>query len=210
MMLSGIPVNLVTGRDGAAKSGVLSDMLERRPAGARWAVLINHAGTKPLPACSDGIYFSEVTQGCVCCTAQLPLRVGLTRLLRETEPERLFIQAPAHAHTADIVRLLTDQWLAPVLSLRATVHVIAGAAVRRDLLDDALAAQLAAAQVVAIDVEDLDEAALGDVEWQLSELPTSPKVIRWQAGCLGLELLDLPGRFFPGLRFQVGEPKPKR
>jgi hypothetical protein len=108
------------------------------------------------------------------------------------------------------VRLLTDQWLAPVLSLRATVHVIAAAAVRRDLLDDALAAQLAAAQVVAIDVEDLDEAALGDVEWQLSELPTSPKVIRWQAGCLGLELLDLPGRFFPGLRFQVGEPKPKR
>jgi len=130
--------------------------------------------------------------------------------LREIQPERLFIQASAHAHTADIVRLLTDQWLAPVLSLRATVHVIAGAAVRHDLLNDALAAQLAAAQVVAIDVEGLDEAALGNVEWQLSELPTSPKVIRWQAGCLGLEILDLPGRFFPGLRFQLGEPKPKR
>lgn len=198
-MLAGIPVNIVTGRDVAAKSRVLAHILATRPSGARWAVLVNEGGVaaQGLDAAGPGVYFSEVAEGCICCTAQLPLRVGLTRLLRETEPDRLFIRAPGRARTGHIVRMLTDRWLSPVLALRAIIHVLA-ATDPPALLDDELhAAQLAAAQVVAVDGD------AGVAMRHLAALKTEPVIRHVPRDAIDPVLLDLSGDT-PPPRFQPG------
>jgi G3E family GTPase len=203
-VLAGIPVNLVSGRDPAAKSRVLGQILDTRPSGARWAVLINEggAGAPATEAVAPGVYFGEVAQGCICCTAQLPLRVGLTRLLRETEPERLFIQVPARARTGEIVRLLTDRWLSPVLSLRATIHVLVAAGLQGLLDDEIHVAQLAAAQVVAVDDSDAAIAERDMVARHLSTLKGAPVIARLRPDGIDSALLDLPGPLLAA-RFQT-------
>ncbi len=205
-MLAGIPVNLVTGSDAAAKSRLVGELLRRRPSGERWAVLVNEAGAGSLPQDRDGIYVSEVTQGCICCTAQLPLRVGLTRLLRETEPDRLFIQVPGQARTGEVVRMIADQWLAPVLSARATIHVVAVQAVQAALSNPEYAAQLAAAQVIAVADDEAGAAQFSEAEQRLALLSCAPRVVRWTAGNFDLAMLDLAGNA-PSPRFPTGESK---
>jgi G3E family GTPase len=192
--LSGIPVNLVTGRDAGLKSRIVAGLLERRPSGARWAVLVNETGTEHAahrPA-GEGIYFRDVAQGCICCTAQLPMRVGLTRLLRETGPDRLFIQPVGGARTGEIRRMLADRWLAPVLSLRATIHVVAAADFSGRAPDEMQAAQLAAAQVVVVDTEHADRIAIDAAARYLSALSNAPQIV-WLPGRVDAAMLDLEG-----------------
>jgi G3E family GTPase len=198
-VLAGIPVNIVTGRDAAAKSRVLAQIFAARPSGARWAVLVNEGRdtVKGLGSTGPGVYFSEVAEGCICCTAQLPLRVGLMRLLRETEPDRLFIQAPGRARTDHIVRMLTDRWLSPVLALRAIIHVLSATAPRALLDDELHAAQLAAAQVVAVDGD-------GDMAMRyLAALTTAPVIRHVPRDAIDPASLDLSGPM-PVPRFKSG------
>jgi G3E family GTPase len=192
-VLAGIPVNLITGRDARTKSRLLAQILRMRPAGSRWAVLVNEDGVVPDADARDGVIFSEVAQGCICCTAQLPLRVGLTRLLRETEPGRLFIQASGRARSGEILRLLSDRWLAPVLSLRATVHVLGVADFPALLDDETHADQLGAAQVVVVDDGGAGNAAREALAQHLSALKSAPRIICLGEGVPDQAWLDLPG-----------------
>lgn len=196
-MLAGIPVNLVTGRDDAAKSRFIDRLIAMRPAGARWAVLVNAALAGRSPASGNGVYFSEVAEGCICCTAQLPLRVGLTRLLRETEPDRLFIQPSARARTGEIVRMITDRWFAPVLVLRATIHVISRMESQDTPSDEHLAAQ-----VVVIDDEGVAKRGQAAMARRLAAQTNASAVMWLSSGDMDSALLDLPGispppRFYP-------------
>jgi len=194
-VLAGIPVNLITGRDAALKSRLLERLIALRPAAARWAVLLNEAGAAAATTvtANPGLFFSEVAQGCICCTAQLPLRVALTRLLRETAPDRLLILAAGGARTTEILRLLSDRWLSPVLSLRASIHVLAMADLPALSGDDTQAGQLAAAQVVAIDEGSAGEAVYAAAVRRLSASGNTPLIRRLRSGAIDLALLDLPG-----------------
>jgi G3E family GTPase len=210
-VLVGIPVNLITGQDAAAKSRLVGELLRARPRGARWAVLVNDDGVPALPEDRDGIYVSEVMQGCICCTAQLPLRVGITRLLREAEPDRLLIQTPSQARTKEVLRMLADRWLAPVLSLRATIHVISARTATAVSLNetDGRTEQLAASQVIAlVDDTDAGSASALKASRHLERLFPAVRVLRWQLGRFDLAALDIDGRA-PAPRFWVDEPTRK-
>ncbi len=115
--------NLVTGFIGAGKTTVIQRLLAQRPAHERWAVLTNEFGAARLDAGPD-IAVREVPGGCVCCTAQVSMRVALTRLLREVRPDRLLIEPTSAGHPANVMRLLREPQLARALDLRATLCVV--------------------------------------------------------------------------------------
>ncbi len=121
------PVNLITGFLGVGKTTAILDLLARRPAGSRWAVLVNEFGQVGIDGATltqDGVAVREVPGGCICCTAQLPLRVALTKLLREVRPERLLIEPTGLGHPAGVIDVLRSEGLASALELRNVICLV--------------------------------------------------------------------------------------
>lgn len=75
-MLQNIPTHVIAGPLGAGKTSLIKHLLAQRPAGERWAVLINEFGQIGLDAAlltqdADGIALGEVAGGvCVASMAR--------------------------------------------------------------------------------------------------------------------------------------------
>lgn len=197
MTLADIPVNLITGRRGSGKSSVIRHLLSQRPAEERWAVLANDvdAGMPPsVETLDDGVYLSVVAEGCICCSGQLGLRVALNRLLREARPQRLLIEASALARTPEVLKLLHDRWLAPVLQLRATVVTLDTAQHDRGVITDVLDCErVRHADVVAINANaaDADQVAHA-LARNAAVMSPHAQIVRTRLGQLDRAVLDRP------------------
>jgi G3E family GTPase len=128
-MLSNIPTHLIAGPLGAGKTSLLRHLLAHKPADERWAILINEFGQIGLDAAllthsGDGISLAEVAGGCLCCVNGAPFQVGLSRLLRQAQPDRVFIEPSGLGHPAELLRQLSaPPWLG-VLALQPLVLVL--------------------------------------------------------------------------------------
>ena len=121
------PVNLITGFLGVGKTTAILNLLAQRPAGSRWAVLVNEFGQVGIDGATltqEGVAVREVPGGCICCTAQLPLRVALTKLIREVRPERLLIEPTGLGHPAGVIDVLRSEDLASALELRNVICLV--------------------------------------------------------------------------------------
>jgi G3E family GTPase len=121
------PVNLVTGFLGVGKTTALLHLLAQRPPGAPWAVLVNEFGQVGIDGATleqAGVAVREVPGGCICCSAQLPLKVTLTRLLREVKPERLLIEPTGLGHPAGVIDVLRGEGLASAVELRNVICLV--------------------------------------------------------------------------------------
>ena len=132
-MLQNIPTHVIAGPLGAGKTSLIRQLLAQRPAGERWAVLINEFGQIGLDAAlltraGDGIALGEVAGGCLCCVNGAPFQVGLARLLRKARPDRLFIEPSGLGHPAQILAQLQVAPWAGVLAVQPCVLVLDAAA----------------------------------------------------------------------------------
>lgn len=122
-----VPTHLITGFLGVGKTTAILDLLARKPANEKWAVLVNEFGQVGIDGATlsqNGVAVREVPGGCICCTAQLPLKVALTKLLREVRPERLIIEPTGVGHPAGIIDALRDAALAPYLDLVNVITLV--------------------------------------------------------------------------------------
>ncbi len=109
-----IPTHLVTGFLGVGKTTAILHLLAHKPASERWAVLVNEFGQVGIDGATlsaSGVAVREVPGGCLCCTAQMPLKVALTRLVREVKPDRLIIEPSGLGHPAGVVDVLREEGL---------------------------------------------------------------------------------------------------
>jgi len=100
------PVHVVTGFLGAGKTTLLLDQLKKRS--ERCAVVVNDFGEARIDAQLLGaeVAVAEISGGCVCCTAPEALVPSVSAILKELEPDRVFIEATGLARPADIVDTL--------------------------------------------------------------------------------------------------------
>ncbi|SDJ80822.1 GTPase, G3E family [Pseudomonas delhiensis] len=177
-MLEQIPTHVIGGPLGAGKTSLIRDLLAQRPAGERWAVLVNEFGQVGLDAAllatdADGVAIGEVAGGCLCCVNGAPFQVGLARLLRKARPQRLFIEPSGLGHPRTLLRQLGEApWRGvlapqPLLLVLDAAALAAGASLpeaQRDALADA-------ALLVLNKSEGLDEAARERLQADLPALP---------------------------------------
>ncbi|MDY7572052.1 CobW family GTP-binding protein [Pseudomonas sp. CCC4.1] len=128
-MLQNIPTHVIAGPLGAGKTSLIQHLMAHKPPHERWAVLVNEFGQIGLDAAlmsqgSDDIAITEVAGGCVCCVNGAPFQIGLSRLLRKSMPDRLFIEPSGLGHPAQILKQLGEApWLG-VLVLQPCVMVL--------------------------------------------------------------------------------------
>ncbi len=130
--LNAIPTNIITGFLGVGKTTAILHLLKHKPAGERWAVLVNEFGEVGIDGGflrgrgneEDGLFVHEVPGGCMCCTAGLPMQVALNKLLKQARPERLLIEPTGLGHPGEVLNTLAGEHYADVLDLRATLTLV--------------------------------------------------------------------------------------
>ena len=86
-----VPTNILTGFLGVGKTTTILNLLKNKPENENWAVLVNEFGEIGIDGAmmtDQGAMIKEVPGGCMCCTAGVPMSVGITALLRQ-KPDRI-------------------------------------------------------------------------------------------------------------------------
>lgn len=125
--LLNIPTTLISGFLGVGKTSAILSLLQQKPDGQKWAVLVNEFGRVGLDGAiyrAHGVEVKEVPGGCMCCAAGAPLRVAVNQLLKQARPQRLIIETSGMGHPKRILDTLRGEHFHRVLSLRATICLV--------------------------------------------------------------------------------------
>jgi len=127
MKYQNIATNLIIGFLGVGKTTAIRHLLTQVPNGEHWAVLVNEFGEVGIDGAlldADSIAVQEVAGGCLCCVAAGGLQVGLNKLIRDNNPDRIVIEPTGLGHPAQILSRLSAPPYDQVLSLHATIGLV--------------------------------------------------------------------------------------
>ena len=121
-----IPTNIITGFLGVGKTTTILQLLKNKPEGESWAVLVNEFGEVGIDGAflsEAGALIKEVPGGCMCCTAGLPMSVGINALLRQ-KPDRLIIEPTGLGHPKKIIATLQSENYEKYIDLKSTIGLV--------------------------------------------------------------------------------------
>lgn len=127
MFYKDIPTNLIIGWLGSGKTTVIRHLLKQVPKGEKWGVLVNEFGEIGIDGAlleGDGVAVQEVAGGCMCCVSSAGFEVGLNRLIKDTNPDRILIEPSGLGHPAQILDKLTYPPFSTAIHLQATIGLI--------------------------------------------------------------------------------------
>jgi hypothetical protein len=117
--VSGVDLELRVARGATAQQAAVDTWLDAR----RQA-----ADESPAAVVAEGAFFDlrvpqgmallRLAPGCACCVGQLPLRVGLTRLLREGRPQSVLLLIATAEHRERIEKMLREGALGATFAVR--------------------------------------------------------------------------------------------
>ncbi|MUK39714.1 GTP-binding protein [Aliivibrio fischeri] len=190
-----IPTNIITGFLGVGKTTTILQLLKNKPENEPWAVLVNEFGEVGIDGAflaEGGAMVKEVPGGCMCCTAGLPMSVGINALLRQ-KPDRLIIEPTGLGHPKKIIAILQSENYEKYIDLKATIGLVDP----RNLSEEKYVSnqnfndQLGISDVVVATkmdmVSDYDECLFDS--WA-KELSTQPKTAKINHGDLPQSWLD--------------------
>ncbi|MGD8175249.1 CobW family GTP-binding protein [Marinimicrobium sp. ARAG 43.8] len=196
-----VPTNIITGFLGVGKTTAIRHLLQHRPPGENWAVLVNEFGEIGIDGAllrDGGARVREVPGGCICCAAGLPMTVALNQLLgRASErPDRLLIEPTGLGHPAQIIETLTGPFYEAVLDVRATITLVDPRKLSdKRYLDDAhFLDQMAVADVLVANKEELCDVSDWQQweQWLAASNPAKTLAARVSQGALSIDWLDQP------------------
>jgi len=131
-MIKNVPTNIITGFLGTGKTSAIHHLLQFKPEGERWAVIVNEFGEVGLDGQlyqnsfseEAGVYIRAVPGGCMCCTSGIPMQIALNVLLKRSRPHRLLIEPSGLGHPVEVVSLLFSKYYKGVLNIQKTVALI--------------------------------------------------------------------------------------
>lgn len=122
-----ITCHIVAGFLGAGKSSFIEQLCTYKPQHEKWAVLVNESGNHhydQATSLANNVFIKEVYGGCLCCSAGMPFRVALNNLIRQVQPQRLFIEPAGAGHLLNIQKLLQSQFYLPILQLKPSICLL--------------------------------------------------------------------------------------
>ena len=195
-----VKTHIISGFLGAGKTTLLQQLLAQKPQGETWAVLINEFGQigvdQQLLPQDSGFEIKELLGGCLCCTSQLPMQIALSRLIQESQPDRLFIEPTGLGHPAQLLEQLTEPHWRNQIDMRALVTVVDGSRLHDDewTAQNLYQDQLKAAQIVLVShteaMNDQDQNAL--LKLQDNYMVYVQTWIQAEQGNIALAAIDLP------------------
>lgn len=196
-MTAKVPTNIITGFLGVGKTTTILNLLKTKPKTEKWAVLVNEFGEIGIDGAmmsDEGALIKEVPGGCMCCTAGVPMSVGINALLRQ-RPDRLLIEPTGLGHPKQVIATLTSAQYQPYVELKATIALLDP----RNLSNEKYTSnqnfndQLACAEVVI--GNKVDQCHVDDIDafndWVTDQSPAKIFHKLVSQGQLPLEVLDI-------------------
>ncbi len=116
MSIRSVPTLIIARRALRSRTEAITALLQHRPAGARWAVLLQPR-LMPIEPDSSDVSIQSTPPGCACCVGNVPFRVALTRLIRDSHPDGLIVELGASDHLEQVQRMFSDPWFSNVIAL---------------------------------------------------------------------------------------------
>lgn len=131
-MIRGVPTNIITGFLGAGKTSAILNLLANKPEDERWAVLVNEFGEIGVDGSlvqgqhidKKQVFIREVSGGCMCCAAGLPMKIALNQLLLKAKPDRLLIEPTGLGHPKEVLEVLSSEHYREVLLLQKNITLV--------------------------------------------------------------------------------------
>jgi G3E family GTPase len=127
-MTGRMPVILLTGFLGSGKTTLLLRWLSESPAtGLRIGIVMNEFGAESVDGQlvrRPGLAIRQVDGGCVCCAPDNELDRACREMARSGECDFLVIETSGLADPDNVIDVLTDMDLLPVVRLQAVVTVV--------------------------------------------------------------------------------------
>ena len=131
-IIAGVPTNIITGFLGAGKTSAILNLLANKPEDERWAVLVNEFGEIGVDGSlvqgqhidKKQVFIREVSGGCMCCAAGLPMKIALNQLLLKAKPDRLLIEPTGLGHPKEVLEVLSSEHYRAVLSLQKNITLV--------------------------------------------------------------------------------------
>ncbi|WP_447474771.1 CobW family GTP-binding protein [Vibrio harveyi] len=196
-MSNRVPTNILTGFLGVGKTTTILNLLKNKPENENWAVLVNEFGEIGIDGAmmtDQGAMIKEVPGGCMCCTAGVPMSVGITALLRQ-KPDRLLIEPTGLGHPKQVIATLTSDQYLPYVDLKATIALVdpRNLSVEKYLSNKNFVDQLDSADVVIGSKVDLCTSHDIDVfnDWVTDQSPSKVFSKLIHGGDLPIEVLHI-------------------
>lgn len=200
-MTKRVPTNLITGFLGVGKTTAVLNLLRTRPAGSRWAILVNEYGEVGIDqAILEGdspeeIEIREISGGCICCTSSIMFKFALAQILGSVQPERLLIETTGVGHPARLLEDLRGVHYRDRVDLRATVCIISPTDFITPPMYESpvFQDQVALADVLVLNKGDTTTPAVKEefLEWGQTHYPPKTLVAVTQNGRIDPAWLDL-------------------
>ncbi len=122
-----VPVVLLSGFLGSGKTTLLKRLLQDAlDRGMRPAVMMNEVGDVNLDSelLDDSIPTSELLSGCICCTIKGDVALELKKLVEDSQPDLVFVEATGVANPLELLEAVTDAALLVRIEVTAVVTVV--------------------------------------------------------------------------------------
>lgn len=124
-----IPTNLIVGFLGSGKTTAIVNLLQQRPEGEHWSILVNEFGTVSIDhalvnSSHDEIAVEKLGGGCACCTMSFAFKPLLAQFIRRSKPDRLLLEPSGVSHPAKVVDLLRSDDFSGAIDLRNIICLI--------------------------------------------------------------------------------------
>ena len=212
-----IPTNLITGFLGSGKTTAISHLINQRPEGEQWSVMINEFGSVSidhalLDSDKGGVAVEELGGGCACCTLAMAFKPLLARFLRQTKPDRFILEPSGLSHPAKVVDILRGDNFSGSIDLRNIICLVDPKDFEnpRWQNNEVFQDQIQLADIVVLnwsDCRDVDQIKRCR-DWIDSFDPPKQMVVETSFGEFSPELLDMK---FDSVRmplFENAHPKP--
>ena len=204
-----IPTNLIIGFLGSGKTTAITNLIQGRPEGENWSILVNEFGTVSIDhalvdSSKDGIAVEELGGGCACCTMAFAFKPLLAQFIRRTKPDRLILEPSGVSHPAKVVDILRSENFSGVIDLRNIICLIDP----KDFDDprwqetEVFQDQVQLADIVVLNWTDERDRELIDRcrSWVESFAPSKQLILETSFGVIAQEVLDME---FDTVRFPI-------
>ena len=177
-----VPTWLISGFLGAGKTSFVLERLKSK--GTRIAVLVNEFGELGIDGAlireQGGIEVVEMPGGCICCSQKEGVAESIRSIALQLRPELLLIEPSGIAETSELLGVLTEPSLLPLIRLDASIVLLDAETfleyAEPDVFGTFFLDQIAHADLVLVNKADLVGAAqLAAVERRVAEI--NPKAL---------------------------------
>ncbi len=120
-------VHLFSGFLGTGKTTAIKSLMDQKNPAEKWVIIVNEFGEIGIDGAvlsDNGIPVAEIAGGCLCCVAGPMLTATVAKMLRDSRPDRLLIEASGLAHAASVVDELKAKPLGNALDIGAVFTLV--------------------------------------------------------------------------------------